>query len=128
MASRLGLGLAALIALAGYHDGCSAQAQVPSDAQKMNDLLTKGPAGQTLSPACGLLTQQEAAAALGRAVKNGEVAAHGTACHWTDQSGEGQVLVSVVPVYYWSPPSLGKGFHSPNGLELEAYAVPDLSG
>ena len=71
---------------------------------------------------CALLTQAEAAVALGAPVKPGESAISG--CQWSQTGGQGFVQVEVAGArYYQRPPKTAKMLP---GIGLEAYAYADL--
>lgn len=107
--------------------GCGAKPA--ADAKKTADAIKGGGATQATSPACALLTHDEAAKALGAAVGDGEVAGPmGTACQWNAKSGDGYLQVQVVPADYWSPPSMAKGYHKLPEVAAEAYAAPEMEG
>jgi hypothetical protein len=71
---------------------------------------------------CSLLTQGEAAVALGAPVKAGESAISG--CQWGQVGGDGFVQVEVAGArYYQRPPKTAKMIP---GIGLEAYSYSDL--
>jgi hypothetical protein len=72
---------------------------------------------------CALLTQAEAASALGAPVGPGESAISG--CQWGQIGGDGFVQVEVAEArYYQRPPKTAQMI---SGIGLEAYAYTDLA-
>src|SRR5690348_11860259 len=62
------------------------------------------------NPQCKLFSSAEAGRYIGGKVQTVENAAMGSGCQWAVGSGDGSMLVQVVPARYHEPPSLGKGF------------------
>jgi hypothetical protein len=71
---------------------------------------------------CALLTQAEAAVALGAAVQPGEAAISG--CQWGQTGGDGFVQVEVAGARYYQRPA--KTAKMVPGIGLEAYTYTDL--
>ena len=71
---------------------------------------------------CTLLTQAEAAVALGAPVKPGEISISG--CQWGAQAGSGFVQIQVAGArYYQRPPKPAKMI---SGIGLEAYSYTEM--
>lgn len=71
---------------------------------------------------CTLLTQAEAAVALGAPVKPGEMSISG--CQWGAQGGSGFVQIQVAGArYYQRPPKQAKMI---SGVGLEAYSYTEM--
>jgi hypothetical protein len=80
---------------------------------------------------CALISEEEAAAALGAAVRPGAQAGPmGTACQWDARADDAAwVQVQVIDdTGYWSTPSLAPGFRRISGVGREAYVVPEMGG
>lgn len=71
---------------------------------------------------CALLTQAEAAAALGAPVNPGEMAISG--CQWGEKGGQGFVQIQIAEARYYQRPS--KGANMIQGVGLEAYTYTDM--
>jgi hypothetical protein len=74
------------------------------------------------SDPCALLTQAEAAAALGEPVKRGGPAIMG--CQWERVGGNGYVQIEVAGARYYQPPP--KTAKMLPGIGVEAYAYTEL--
>lgn len=96
------------------------------DPGKLRDVLTgdaKGPA--SANPQCQLFTAAEIAAYVGAKVGPGKNAAGGAGCQWSDDAGDADAILSVVPARYYEEPSLVKGFKRLPGMGKKAWVAPD---
>lgn len=71
---------------------------------------------------CALLTQAEAATALGAPVEPGTVSISG--CQWPAKAGQGFVQIQVTGARYYQPPP--KTAKMISGIGLEAYTYTDM--
>ena len=97
--------------------------------QELADKLTGDAAGAAAdNPQCGLFTVEEIAGYLGAPVALGENAGMGMGCQWLATSGDGDVMVTVVPADYAERPSLAEGFKQLPEIGPDAFVLPELGG
>ncbi len=80
------------------------------------------------SPQCRLFTPAELGKFAGVALGPGRVAAMGTGCQWLAHSGDGNVLIQVVPARYHEPHKGAPGFKKLPDIGTEGFVEHSMGG
>jgi hypothetical protein len=80
------------------------------------------------SPQCRLFTPAELEKFVGGPLAAGRVAAMGTGCQWPARSGQGSVLIQVVPARYHEPHKGAKGFRRVPDIGTEGFVESSMGG
>jgi hypothetical protein len=114
--------------LAALTTACGGNA-AKSEAQKTAAALSGADsAAAAANPQCKLFTPSELATYAGERLSAGEVAAMGSGCHWAAVSGDGSVLIQVVPAEYHEPHSGAPGFRQVSDVGTKGFVESELGG
>lgn len=117
--------VAACLALSFGSAACAAD----PTASDLVGMLTGDANGAAADNAhCALFTPEEIASYMGQPVDAGSNAAMGMGCQWLAETGEGDVLVTVIPAEYAERPFLAPGFRDAPEVGANGFVVPELGG
>lgn len=123
--TALGCCLLAVVVTACGGGGAAAQA----DAKKTAAALTgKDQVAPLNNPQCELFAPAELAKFVGVPLSPGANAAMGTGCQWVASSGDGSVMIQVVPARYHEPHRGAEGFKKLPDVGSQGFVEEALDG